>query len=403
MRNIVVSKFGNEPDIFGNSLRVGMIGDWETKKLLQVLSSDKENNVIYYGKAKWDNEAAIKAFPNKNVQFIECQQTDDASIISAMTNIDEFHIILGPHAIYNAGTVAPSWESIKTSLVTQRMLERVAPQIKLINKNLDAKCFFYLSDRRFLLMASDIMNDNITILAQTITEKTYNSLYMYSRFDYTSIDTIMQDIDPFRFETLWLVGKNPAQFKANMEKDHKQCKVNLIIPANQVTSDEQAYNSRFSKIIDYTDYIEDFTIVGKWTHEDIIKTFNSRNNSKNYLDGLDMEEYNKLLLDSKYALVLFNTTDSVPIFENNWITVKFWECIYNGCITFVEASQVPDIPFIPEELQVCTGKELRDKLKKCEEDITYKNKLKELQLNLVKPEYFSHEYFTNEIDKYRRN
>lgn len=402
MRNIVVSKFGNEPDIFGDSLRVGMIGDWEVKKLLQVLSADKENCVTYYGKAKWDNEAATKAFPNKNVQFIECQQTDDASIISTMTGIDEFHILLGPHSIYNGGKNVPSWESIKASLVTQRLLERVAPQIKLMNASENAKCYFYASDRRFLLMAADIINDNIRVFSQIFKSFNYKLPY-FSREHYTSLTTISQKVEPIRFDTLWLVGKNEEQFKINMNKDFLQCHINLVIPANQVTSDDEIHHSRFSKIMDYTDYIKDFTIVGKWTKDYVKDAFCNASCSKHYLDGLDIELYNKALLDSKYALITYNTYDAPGCFENNFLTPKYWECVYNGCITFVESSQLPDTPFIPKELQVCTGKELRDKIDKCENDIKYKNMLKQLQLNLVKSEYFSDAYFTNWLNEQRGN
>lgn len=400
MRNIVVSKFGNEPDIFGDSLRVGMIGDWEIKKLLQVLAADKENCVTYYGKAKWDNEAAIKAFPNKNVRFIECQTFDNANLLAKELEIDEFHILLGPHAIYNGGKNVPSWESIKISLVTQRLLERVAPQIKLMNACEDAKCYFYASDRRFLLMASDLANAYVRVFSQCLYPFDYSLPYMRTN-EYTSIDTIEQTVEPVRFDTLWLYGKDEKQFKENQNKDFLKCHINLAIPANQVTSDKEIDKSRYSKIMDYTDYIQDYTIIGKWTSHGVIDAFNNTSVSKHYLDGLDIEMYNKALLDSKYALITFNTYDAPGDFENNFLTPKYWECVYNGCITFVEASQVPDLPFIPKELQVCTGKELRDKIDRCETDIKYKNMLKDLQFNLVKSEYFSDTYFTKWLNEQR--
>lgn len=399
MRHIVVSKFGNEPDIFGNSLRCGMIGDWEVRKLLLVLSKDKNNFITYYGKAKWNQEEARKLFVNNNVQFIESSENDSPEVISKLAKIDEFHVLLGPHAFYNGGLNIPSWESIKTSIVTQRLLERVAPQIKLMNANTKAPCYFYLSDRRFLLQAADLLNDNITVLAQSLRNFEYSRVQVYPD-DYSRYFLYKQPARAFRFDTLWLLDKDKYEFDENMCKDFGMCKINLVVPANQVTSDAEISNSRLDKLKFYLKDIAKFTVIGKWTNEEAREFFIRNSRHGQYLDGLDIDSYNDKLKHSKYALVTYNTADSPSIFLDNYLTPKYWECAYNGCLTFVEAT-FRKTDLLPEELQVLTGDELRDKLDKCNNDIEYKNKLLQLQYSLVKPEYFSGQYFLDTLNKYR--
>ena len=85
---------------------------------------------------------------------------------------------------------------------------------------------------------------------------------------------------------------------------------------------------------------------------------------------------------------------------DNYLTPKYWECVYNGCLTFVEAT-FRKTDLLPEELQVLTGEELRDKIDKCNNDIEYKNKLLQLQYSLVKSEYFSGKYFLDTLNTYR--
>lgn len=400
MRHIIVSKFGNEPDIFGDSLRCGMIGDWESRKLLQVLASDPNDSITYYGRAKWDDEKAKEHFPNNNVQYIEASLEDDTHAIFTMTDIDEFHIILGPHAIYNgANKFMSSWESIKTSIVTQRMLDRVAPQIRLMNDNMKASAFFYLSDRRFLLMTAELQLRRQNVIYAQSLGSFYHNKPRFNSNEYTSMYYDAIKVQPFRFETLWLYGKSYEQFKKNQE-DSKRL-FTLIVPANQVTSDKEIDNSRGQKILDLTKYLTDVTVCGKWTEENIRHSFKRAFDTPQYLDGLSMVKYNELLKQYQYALVTFNTKDSIALFVDNWLTVKYWECVYNGCITFVEATY-DYIPFIPKELQVKSSEELRDKLRLCESSIEYKNKLKQLQFNLVKPEYFSGKYFIDYINNERR-
>jgi hypothetical protein len=392
MRNIVVSKFGNEPNLFGEDLRYGMLGEWECLKLLKILSEDKNNCITYYGKAKWDFNKACKYFNNKNVQYIESNATDNANDISSICAIDEFHIVLGPHAFYNGGQNIPSWESIKTSLVSERLLERVAPQIRLMNANPNAKIFFYLSDRRFLPQAADLDRLDFTVASQNI-KPTFYDRCKFDNKDYSSLVFESVKIEPFRFETLWLYEKEH-------KKGSKKKEINLIIPANQVTSDSEIHNSRLNKIIEFTDFIDDYSVCGLWTNEKAKETFRSNSKRPQFLDGLGQGAYEYILERSKYALVLFNTEDSPEIFTDNWITVKYWECVYNGCITFVEATETKN-SFIPEELQVFDGKELHDKIQRCESDIKYKNKLKTLQNNLVLPEYFNGEYYNTWLNSKR--
>lgn len=407
MRKIVVSKFGNEPDIFGNSLRVGMIGDWEVRKLLKALANDKENFITYYGKAKWDKTAAFKEFPNNNVQFIECQQTDDTNIIANMIDIDEFHILLGPHSFYNGGLNLPSWESIKTALVPERLLERVAPQIKLMNAFPEAKCYFYLSDRRFLLHAMDLTNTNVRVLAQTVESfwydrETFWEDDQYGYRDYTFAKYITQKIEPFRFDMLWLLDKSSITFVKNLDdKTWNNRSYNLVVPANQVVTDNEIGASRLRKILGFTDKIDDYTVVGKWTSEYAIKLFNASSVSEHYLDGLDIVEYNKVLSDSKFALVTFNTEDSPEMFFDNFVTPKYWECVYNGCITFVEAIEQKINKVIPEELQVFNSKELSSKIRKCLSNKEYREHLRELQCSFISLEHFTGKYFTEEFNRLR--
>lgn len=408
MRKIVVSKFGNEPDIFGNSLRVGMIGDWEVKKLLKALANDKENFITYYGKAKWDEQKAFKEFPNNNVQFIECQQTDDTNVIANMTDIDEFHILLGPHSFYNGGLNLPSWESIKTSLVTERLLERVAPQLKLMNAFPEAKCYFYLSDRRFLLHAMDLTNTRVKVLAQVMERAWYDRQMfwkddVYGYKDYTFTKYITQKIEPFRFDMLWLLDKSGITFADNLDDDKwTKRNYNLVVSANQVVADSEIGASRLRKILGFTERLDDYTVVGKWTSEHAIKHFNASSVSEHYLDGLDIEEYNNVLKDSKFALVTFNTEDAPDMFVDNFITPKYWECVYNGCITFVEATEdMHTNNVIPEELQVFNGKGLASKIRKCLSNKEYRENLRYLQSSLITAEHFTGRYFTKEFNKLR--
>lgn len=399
MRHIVVSKFGNEPDIFGNNLRCGMIGDWEVKKLISALSKDIENHITYYGKAIWDQNKADKCFGQGRVNFIQSNCTNDKRIQEIIPVIDEFHILLGPHAFYNGGADIPSWESIKTSIVTERLLERVAPQIKLMNMYKNAKCYFYMSDRRFLLQAADLMNDNVTLLAQNLKRFGYNRVELFEK-DYSNYFMKYQMAEPFRFDTLWLLDKDYNNY-LERQKISTNIDETLAISANQVTSDDEIEHSRLSKILEYTDYIEDFIVCGKWTSKKAKDLISGRTDRLQKLDGLSMVEHERFLQSCQYALVLFNTSDAPQVFIDNYLTPKYWECVYNGCLTFVEATHNKN-DFIPEELQVLTGKELSDKLRRCKTDIEYKNKLLALQDSLVKPEYFSGTYFNDYLTELRR-
>lgn len=400
MRNIVISKFGNEPDIFGNSLRCGMTGDWEVKKLISALSKDAENHITYYGKAIWDPAKADKYFGRDRVHFIQSNSVNNSRIYKLFPKIDEFHILLGPHAFYNGGANIPSWESIKTSLVTQRLLDRVAPQIKLMNMHKNAKCYFYMSDRRFLLQAADLLNNNITVLAQSLRNFEYNRVQIYQD-DYSRYFTYKQPARAFRFDTLWLLDKDYNEYLLRQKLRPLVAAETLAISANQVTSDDEIGNSRLSKILEYTDYIEDFIVCGKWTNKKAKDLISGRTSNPQLLNGLTMQEHERLLKSCQYALVLFNTSDAPDVFVDNYLTPKYWECVYNGCLTFVEATSKKN-SFIPEELQVLTGKELSDKLRRCKTDNEYKNKLSALQDSLVKREYFSGTYFNNYLTELRR-
>lgn len=394
-RHVVVTKFGNEPDLFGNDLRHGMIGDWEVTRLLQVLSSDKMNRVFYYGKAKWDSEKAKEYFENEVIYVDSALHSPE--VLIAMQAVDEFHVLLGPHSYYNGGDNLPAWESIKKSLVTDRLLERVAPQIKMMNLSPNAKLFFYMTDRRFLLEAADLRHQPNYIYAQNLKSVQYKTIcYRYN--DYADIASHVMTVKPFRFDTLWLYGKDYNEYLSIHENQHR--KYNLVISANQVTSDDEIKHSRLDKLKGYVEHIKHYTICGKWTHPDAIKFFKDSSSDRHFLEGLGLEDYNNLLRNSKYALVTFNTDDGPKIFDNNYLTPKYWECVYNGCLTFVERKD-DYIPFIPEELQVKDGEELRIKLDKCEKDKEYKLLLRDLQLSLVKPEYFSNQYFTDFINNER--
>ena len=418
-RHIIVTKFGNEPNVFGSSLRCGKIGDWETRKLLQILSKDKNNRICYYGKAIWDDKEAHKCFPNNNVIFIESSD-DFISDLSMFTklmrtqvfdceailrdNIDEIHVILGPHAFYNAGANIPSWDSIKSSIVTQRLLERVAPQIRVINSCPDAKVFFYLSDRRFLLQAADLKYSNRhVVLAQSIQMSKYSKPCLSSD-DYTSLYESIMPVYPFRFETLMLYGQSYAAYRAKFlaaQYGFRKNDVLLVIPANQVTSDDNIGASRFYKIQSYTCNIPDYLVVGEWTHPEAKRRLTECSIRPQCLDGLDMPTYNKVLSRSEYALVLFNTGDCPPQFIDNWLTVKYWECVCNGCLTFVETTTGNLYKYIPRELQVANGAELYDRLKRCTTDKTYRHRLFQLQDSLVQKEFFSGRYFEDYLDNMR--
>lgn len=390
MRHIIVSKFGNEPDIFGNDLRHGMIGDWEVTKLLKVLSDDSSNFVTYFGKAKWDEKKAVNYFKNF-VQYIDGEDTTAFDQIALMTDIAEFHILLGPHSYYNGGKNLPAWESIKTSIVTDRLLKRVAPQIKLMNKFPNAKLFFYMTDRRFLLQAADIENFPKIIYGQNLKSEIYTAMH-YPTDDYSNLSPIHVTVEPFRFDSIWLYDKDFEEYKSNLTEEGRD--INLLIAANQVTSDAEIAHSRFDKIKDYVSYLDNYTICGKWTHPDAVEFFENTSLDKHFLEGLGVEEYNKALRRSKFALVTFNTDDGPEIFDNNYLTPKYWECVYNGCLTFVERKEKP-IPFIPEELQVRNGKELSDKIKRVLSDENYRLLLSMLQVSLVDQEYFNGDYFNN--------
>lgn len=396
MKHIVVTKFGNEPDIFGETLRAGMIGDWETRQLILALASDENTLVTYYGKAIWDEEKARNIFP-KTVQFIECSSSDSPKAIKTIANIDEFHVILGPHAFYNGGSNIPSWESIKKSIVTERLLERVAPQIRLMNEFKDAKKFFYLSDRRFLLQAADFNDTNAKIYAQSISNASYVRPVLGS--DYSELKAKRVDIRPCRFETLWLLGKNKEDYFKNLRKPKPK---DMVVPANQVTSDDEIANSRLDKLMEFTDYVRRFTVVGKWTQAGARKMIKNSTSCEQFLDGLAMKEYMEELSRHKYALVLFNTKDGPQVFDNNWITLKYWECVFAGCLTFVECGK-EYLDFIPKELQVRSGKELNQAYRACDTSPSHFKNLLDLQTSLLKDEYFTSEYFTSFLNKERRD
>ena len=392
MRHIVVTKFGNKPEIFGNDLRYGMIGNWEVTKLIKVLASDKNNFVTYYGKAVWDDAKAKEYFGN-NVEFLECDITDNGDEKIFKREIDEFHVLLGPHAYYNGGLNIPAWESIKTSIVPERLLERVAPQIKLMNACPDALKFFYMTDRRFLLKSADLLNFPDKIFAQNLEETSYEVQALYDG-DYTNTYIKNVKVEPFRFDTLWLFERDYIKYKENLKRKKS---INFVISANQVTSNEEIRYSRFNKLLEFTDYV-DATICGKWTEPNARYLLETRNCLKQYLDGLAVKEYFELLENSKYSLIMFNVNDGPNNLIDNWLTVKYWECVYSGCLTFVER-QSKLLPFIPEDLQVRNGEELKNKLDLCEKDEKYKNMLLDLQDSLVKREYFSDNYFTTFFNK----
>ena len=254
-----------------------------------------------------------------------------------------------------------------------------------------------MSDRRFLLQAADLIELPEDIYAQSLTDTTY-SLPTLNTDDYTSFDIEVMGVEPFRFETLWLYGKDYIEYQANCDIQDRP--YSLVIPANQVTSDQEIDKSRFSKIEEFTDYIDDYIVCGKWTHEKAKESFEHNSVREQLLEGLPCEKYEELLGLCDYALVLFNTEDGPRCFKDNWLTVKYWECVYNGCITFVERDKLV-LPFIPEALQVKDGKELHHKIQRCQSDIKYKNMLRQLQNNLVLPEYFSGEYFNNWLKEKR--
>ena len=266
-----------------------------------------------------------------------------------------------------------------------------------MNANPKAKLFFYLSDRRFIFTAADLLNPPEEIYAQSF-EKLYKTHRYFKSDDYLDLSTKSIIIEPFRFETLWLYEKSYQDYKNNCSNERD---LHLVIPANQVTSDLEISYSRLDKIKEFTDRVNRYSILGQWTSSKALEFFNSTSAYSHFTNGIDHDTYSKILREYKYALVLFNTKDGTKLFSNNWLTVKYWECVYNGCLTFVEKSEKSILPFIPQELQVVNGEDLADKLKRCDSDIIYKNKLLKLQNNLVLPEYFDGTYFNTWLSNKR--
>lgn len=388
---IIVSKMGKSPHIFSNKATTNesrLAGDWETKKLILLLTDIyPDAEIIYYGRCRWDDKQA-KEYYGPNVRYIKYDNTKE--IPEELKGVDQIHYIVGPHTVYNEGIniIDEKTGEAKTSL--SMFANYVGPLIKLINVNPQAKQFAYMSDRRYAINAYDMLYKPKKIYCQSIVPVEHQTKTYTDNQSNTIDETIT--IEPFRFETLYLYKLDYNTFISNMANFGSKDNAVLII-GNQVAPDKYAKKiSRYERIEHFKKDLNRPIIIGKWTNNDIVEQWKTELGNDFYPNGLDEQEYDAKCKSIRYSLILFNVNDGPKHFKDNWITVKYCESVYNGCLTFVEYYDNMN-DFIPHELQVKDGKELQEKIDKCNSDVNYLMHLYKLQVEIIKKEYFDKTYF----------
>ena len=387
---IVVCKMGKSPHIFGEKSLTNesrLVGDWESKKLMLILAEIyPDAEIIFYGRCRW-NDAQAKEYYGENVRYIKYE---DNKFDESLYNVDQIHYIVGPHTVYNGvlNYINPKTNEPVSTLCMFK--HYVGPLIDLINKNPQAKQFAYMSDRRYAINAYDMLYKPNKIYCQNITPIEHHTKTYQGDLTHTKDDTII--IEPFRFETLYLYKLDYNTFINNMSnfgsKDNK-----VLIIGNQVAPDKPAKRlSRYERINFFKKDLKSPCIIGKWTNKEIVDEWSQELKDNFYPNGLDELDYDNKCKNTRYSLILFNVNDGPEHFKDNWITVKYWESVYNGCLTFVEYYEHKN-SFIPEELQVKDGKELQAKIDRCNSDPEYLFNLYKLQATLAKKEYFEKTYF----------
>ena len=389
-KKIVVCKFGKSPQLFSDKALTNesmMVGDWEVKKLLLVLCDIyPDAKIYYYGRCTWNDKQALDYF-HKEVKWIK--SSANKPVPDELLNVDQIHYIMGPHAQYN-GTYKMNklnGEERKTQAV---MKNYVAPIIDLINKNPQAKQFPYMSDRRYAIVAADLLNKPDKIYCQCAypikyEAKTYTDLN--SNYEKTEIE-----LTPFRFDSIAVYKLNYQEFISNMSNFNEKANEVLII-GNQVANDKNAVKlSRYDRINYFIKDLKNPVIIGKWTCPEIVSDWKIKLPNSCYLNGLDHNELFEKIRHTRYSLVMFNVNDGPKHFIDNYSTPKYFESAFNGCLTFIECYEKKNHLF-PEELQVRSSEELQKIIDRCNTDLSYLMSLYKKQISFIKNDYFTKNYF----------
>ena len=269
---------------------------------------------------------------------------EDNKFDESLYNVDQIHYIVGPHTVYNGvlNYINPKTNEPVSTLCMFK--HYVGPLIDLINKNPQAKQFAYMSDRRYAINAYDMLYKPNKIYCQNITPIEHHTKTYQGDLTHTKDDTII--IEPFRFETLYLYKLDYNTFINNMSNfGSKENKVLII--GNQVAPDKPAKRlSRYERINFFKKDLKSPCIIGKWTNKEIVDEWSQELKDNFYPNGLDELDYDNKCKNTRYSLILFNVNDGPEHFKDNWITVKYWESVYNGCLTFVEYYEHKNL-FIP--------------------------------------------------------
>jgi hypothetical protein len=419
---ICVTKIGRSPDLFcelpNNEDKYMALGDWETFKLLQLLSDKEPNSQIYYvGRCRsWNEDTVNNAFKNKNVEYIQSHGKDpytkrySLALDPRLETVNEFHYVLGPVTNANYGldvALLNQDDPMKLRKIMCAFMNYVGPLYALMNCHPEALQFPYGTDNKYSHSAHDHTSAPGYTFSQCGKEFKTDVRVLANCNDPITKKLVDVTNMPFRFETLLLYGKDRDQYKYNFE-DWQKRKSEVCVSMNQVSTNKSVKSTRiaqFEEKIAPRFSPDEAKILGKWTAPEVIEKYkdyfldgNTDGFGKDYFDRVKEFRYSVMLFNYKIAGgKAHNVTD-------NWLTPKIWESLMLGNITFFEVinDDTAYISVLPKELMFSNADELREKIDKCESDPAYAKHLLELQWLHLKEEYFNGDYVYNFIENIRQ-
>lgn len=359
------------------------LSDYSRLSLSEKNRINKHNNVydIWENKLKWMKQNNIKSSDiSDSLQYMEYWLSKNKDIFNENTAGLFF---FGPTGASNViGKTTKISNQKELSKVITMHAKYAAPIIHCINTT-NLKYIGISNDPRYFpCTATDLIIQPKVILQQ------FNDIAVCKhRLEYKSSSLIHENIKCkySGVETIFFIGKDKEnQEKTNLEyffdnNSNETKNIQFVLVCN-----EKPPYSRLNIFRQYVlDNIDDVEVYGKW-NETIISNDKRFKGSKKFL------ELQNILKKAKY-------TFCIPP-KKGWVTLKFWEMIYNSVIPFLH----PDYDTqknidIPEFLYVKDSAELKEKIDFLENNPNEYTQLLLQLKSLIKPEFYSGDYLNTVV------
>lgn len=375
MKNIAFAKIGKSIK-FNNTSYSPIGGDNEPGAVLRALANSNPDKTFYLvGRSDFSRlpeDKRFDQFPYDNV--IDCfggsgSVCDNPGYLCDWFSSRNITIDFGFMMIGQIGTVTipNKVQQIKDRTLIASVIDMTknyaTPTINWLNENHNIKWIEIINDPRYTkAQTRDFISEPVKSLGQfnyTYTHSRIKSFEDQDRFD------VEHNAVYAGMETAFCIDRKYPKDISSIKKTN-----DMTIILNEGTPSR--YNQLNEWILSNFNNVE---VYGRWENELAIS-------DSRFKGSLHIDEVQKKVLSSKYTFI-------IPI-AKGWVTSKYIEMIHAGCIPFFHPEYDEQRHLdVPEILRVKTPKDLLDSIDILNNDDNLRlNVLKELQSNILLPEYY---------------